>query len=133
MKDMPQPQYALDPADELAEICEKMTRLKARAEELRLGFITCEGLSRVGQRHRVEVMVQKAQIFDAKLLPAEVRNDSRFLRTRITRFIKTLPIEPELWDAQRVDPAGDAIKSALARWEAMEAPHPSMRQDHAVH
>lgn len=132
MKDMTLTQYALDPADELAEICVEMTRLKARAEELRMGFITCAELPRVGQRHRVEVMVQKAQIFDAKLLPAEVRNDQRFVRTRITRFIKTLPIEPELWDAEIADPEGDAIKSALARWEAMETPH-TARHDHPVH
>lgn len=132
MKDMPQAQYALDPADELAEIGAEMARLKARAEELRMGFITCGDMPRVGQRHRVEVMVQKAQIFDAKLLPAQIRNDSRFLRTRIMRIVKTIP----------VDPAGEAIKSALARWEALdtrdavgapEALHDPARRDFALH
>lgn len=119
MKDLPQTQFALDPADELAEIRAEMARLKTRAEELRMGFITRVELPRVGQRHRVEVMVQKAQIFDAKLLPAEIRNDRRFLRTRITRIVNTVPL----------DPAGEAIKSALARWEAMDAPY----RDLALH
>lgn len=108
MTDLTPTRYTiLDPVDELAEIQSQMERLKARAEELRMGFITQAELPRVGQRHRVEVKVQKALIFDAALLPPEIRNDNRFLRTRVTKVVKTAPI----------DTAGDAMRAALERWE----------------
>lgn len=100
----------LDPADELAATLAEIERLKARVEELRLGFITRAELPRVGRNHRVEVVEQKAQVFDATLLPPEVRNDPQFLRTRITRMVRTKPL----------DPVGDAMRAALARWEQAE-------------
>lgn len=77
------------PADELAEIQCQIQRLKAREAQLRSAFLSRPDLPRIGRWHRVELVLQSARVFEPRLLPAEIRNDPRYLRDRVTRILRT--------------------------------------------
>lgn len=86
--------HSKSPADELAAIRAEIHRLKAREAELRAAYLTQPDLPRNGRWHRVELVTQTARVFDARLLPPEVRNDPQFMRERVTRTLRTIPALP---------------------------------------
>jgi hypothetical protein len=81
-------------ADELADIRTEIARLKRREAELRAAYLTQPELPRAGRRNRVELVTQRARIFDPRLLPAELRNDPAFQRDKVTRVLRTVAIAP---------------------------------------
>ena len=93
--------FNLSPADELASIRAELARLKRREAELRAAYLTDTELPKIGRWHRVEVLTQRANIFDPRLLPEEIRNDPAYRRERVTHILRSTrigarPAFPEL-------------------------------------
>lgn len=80
-------------ADELADIRAEIARLKRREAELRAAFLTQPDLPRTGRRNQVDLVVQRTRIFDPRLLPAEIRNNPAYQRDKVTRILRTTPVE----------------------------------------
>lgn len=81
--------HHLNPADELAHIRAEMKRLKSREAELRAAFLTDPEMPRIGRWHKVDLLTERRTVFEPRLLPADIRNDPRFLRDRVTRVLRT--------------------------------------------
>ena len=86
--------YHPSPADELADIRAEITRLRAREAALRQGFLKDPYASTIGRWFRVEVLEHCHQVFDPDLLPAEIRNDRRYMRTKLVQSVRSLPMAP---------------------------------------
>ena len=82
--------YTLSPADELADIRAEIAKLKAREAVLRLAIIAVP--PQPGRWHRVEIKELHARVFDATLLPAQIRNNPAYWRARVTHVVKCLPV-----------------------------------------
>ena len=78
----------ITPADELAHIRAKITRLKRREAALRRMITGTTGTETGGQRHRVEITATPIRRFDATLLPDAIRDDPQFWRDGIIRTIR---------------------------------------------
>jgi len=92
-------------ADELADIRSEIARLKRREAELRAAFLTQPGLPRSGRRNQVELVVQRTRIFDPRLLPAEIRANPAYQRDKVTRTLRTAPVDtPQQAPAFEVSP-----------------------------
>ena len=85
--------HSLSPADELADLRVDIARLKLLEVALRAKILASPDTQAIGRWHRIEVLETKARVFDAKLLPATVRDDPRFYRDRITQIVRCLPVE----------------------------------------
>jgi hypothetical protein len=83
--------HKLSPADELAEIRAEIAKLKAREATLRHLILSQEPAA--GRWHRVEITEHRARVFDARLLPPQIRDNPAYWRERITQVVKCLPIQ----------------------------------------
>ena len=83
----------LSPADELADLRADIARLKLLEAALRARILAAPDTQAVGRWHRIEVLQTKMRVFDAKLLPATVRDDPRFYRDRVTQIVRCMPVE----------------------------------------
>ncbi len=83
--------HKLAPADELADIRAEIARLKLREAALRMAVLT--NPPPPGRWNRIEVVEQKSRVFDAKLLPQQIRDNPTYWRERITQVVKCLPVE----------------------------------------
>ncbi|EEW26545.1 hypothetical protein [Rhodobacter ferrooxidans] len=86
--------HKLSPADELAEIRAEISRLKAREAVLRTIFLNSPDEALIGRWSRIEVGTTRARVFDAKLLPQEIRDDPRYWRERVTQTVFCRPLAP---------------------------------------
>ena len=95
--------HSLSPADELADLRADIARLKLLEAALRAKILASPDTQSVGRWHRIEVSETKARVFDAKLLPAAVRDDPRFYRDRVTQIVPCLPVDAKRpgWPIQR--------------------------------
>lgn len=96
--------YTLSPADELADIRAEIAKLKAREAILRTAIIAMPPPP--GRWHRVEIMEMRARVFDASLLPAQIRDNPAYWRERVSHVVKCLPVVMQLvpragWPIQR--------------------------------
>ena len=78
-----------NPADELAEIRAEIARLKQREAELRMAYFATPDLPKIGRMHKVELVTRRRIVFEARLLPAEIRNDPTYIRERVMRVLRT--------------------------------------------
>ena len=85
--------HSLSPADELANLRADIARLKLLEAALRARILASPDTQAIGRWHRIEVLETKTRVFDAKLLPAAVREDPRFYRDRVTQIVRCLPVE----------------------------------------
>jgi hypothetical protein len=83
--------YKISPADELAELRAEIARLKLKEAALRTAILAAP--PQPGRWHRVEVVEQKSLVFDAKLLPPQIRDNPAYWRERITQVVKCLPVQ----------------------------------------
>lgn len=77
------------PADELVAIRTEIARLRRREAELRAAFLTRPDLPTVGRWHKVEVVTQRSQVFDPRLLPDEIRLDPGYTREKVSRVLRS--------------------------------------------
>lgn len=99
-----------NPADELAEIRAEIARLKRREAELRMAFFTAPDMPKIGRMHKVELVTRRRTVFEARLLPAEIRNDPTYIRERVMRVLRTERIpnaERPPMTATTADPLAD--------------------------
>jgi hypothetical protein len=82
--------YTLSPADELADIRAEIARLKAREAILRATILAAP--PQPGRWHRVEVKEMRARVFDASLLPVQIRENPAYWRERVSQVVKCLPV-----------------------------------------
>jgi hypothetical protein len=82
--------YTLSPADELADIRAEMARLKMREAALRALIIAIP--PQPGRWHRVEVKEMRARVFDASLLPPQIRENPAYWRERVSQVVRCLPV-----------------------------------------
>ncbi len=82
--------YTLSPADELADIRAEIAKLKAREAALRVAIIAMP--PQPGRWHRVEIKELRARVFDASLLPAQIRDNPAYWRERVSHVVKCLPV-----------------------------------------
>ena len=85
--------HSLSPADELANLRADIARLKLLEAALRARILASPDTQAVGRWHRIEVLQTKTRVFDAKLLPATVRDDPRYYRDRVTQIVRCMPVE----------------------------------------
>lgn len=95
--------HSLSPADELADLRADIARLKLLEAALRAKILASPDTQAIGRWHRIEVLETKARVFDAKLLPAAIRDDPRFYRDRVTQTVRCLAVEAKRhgWPIQR--------------------------------
>ncbi len=95
--------HSLSPADELADLRADIARLKLLEAALRAKILASPDTQAIGRWHRIEVIETKARVFDAKLLPATIRDDPQFYRDRVTQILRCLPVEAKRpgWPIQR--------------------------------
>lgn len=83
--------HRLAAADELADIRAEIARLKLREATLRAAILSQP--PETGRWHRVEVTEHTSRVFDAALLPAQIRDNPSYWRERITQVVKCLPVQ----------------------------------------
>ena len=95
--------HSLSPADELADLRADIARLKLLEAALRAKILASPDTQSIGRWHRIEVLVTKARVFDAKLLPAAIRDNPQFHRDRVTQVVRCVPVEAKRpgWPIQR--------------------------------
>lgn len=81
----------LKPADELALIREQLRDLKRRETELVCGIQRGE-LDLVGKTVRAEVKLSQEQVLETAALPASIREDSQYWRTKFTDDVVLHPV-----------------------------------------
>jgi len=94
-------------ADELAMIRARISRLKAREQELREALIAAPEDARQGRWTRAAVIETVLRVFDHRLLPDPIRTDPLFWRDRVMTQVRCLPVEaqpPASWVPPRRDP-----------------------------
>ncbi len=119
MKDLPRAHDALFPAAELAEIRANRADQGSRAKELRPYEIAGVERPCAGQSGHVEVLEQNAHASNDK---TAVVPTAGHLGLRLCPAAQGAPplMSPS---GSGIDPAGDALKSALARWEGRAVSH----------
>jgi hypothetical protein len=85
--------HRLSLADDLAEVRSEIARLKRREAHLRQAILTSPTPIPQGRWTRIEVAQTCVRVLDPALLPLEIRQDSRFLRDRITQMVRCLPVQ----------------------------------------
>lgn len=95
--------HSLCPADELFELRADIARLKLLEAALRAKILAFPDIQAIGRWHRIEVVQTKARVFDAKLLPAAIRDDPRFYHDRVIQVVRCVAIEAKRpgWPIQR--------------------------------
>jgi hypothetical protein len=83
--------YKPNLADELADIRAEIARLKLKEAALRTAILAAP--PQAGRWHRIEVVEQKSRVFDARLLPPQIRDNPAYWRDRITQVVKCLPVQ----------------------------------------
>ncbi len=119
MKDLPRAHDALFPAAELAEIRANRADQGSRAKELRPYEIAGVERPCAGQSGHVEVLEQNAH----------ASNDKNVVVPTAGRL--SVPLCPAAQGApplmspsgSGIDPAGDALQAAIARWEGRAVSH----------
>jgi len=101
------------PADELAEIRAEIWRLKRREAELRAAYLTRTDMPKVGRWFKVELITQRARVFDPRLLPETIRNDPAYCRDRVTRVLKSSRAGPRAVLPELAEP--DAVVTAMRK------------------
>ncbi|SEQ15067.1 hypothetical protein SAMN04488092_104225 [Thalassovita taeanensis] len=100
-------------ADELAETRAGIARLKEREAALRAAILAQRHDVPDGRWSRVEVVERRARVFDKALLPTEIREDPRYWREKLTRYVQCLPVQVQRarpgWPIRRVDGGGAAM------------------------
>lgn len=79
-------------ADQLAQIRIEIARLRRREAALRRAILDAPAEALLGRWSRVEVEHVTLRVFDAALLPVEVRNDPRYWVERHRMAVKTAPL-----------------------------------------
>jgi hypothetical protein len=82
--------YTLSPADELADLRAEIAKLKAREAALRTLIIAMP--PQPGRWHRIEIKEMRARVFDATLLPPQIRENPAYWRERVSQVVKCLPV-----------------------------------------
>ena len=85
--------HELSLADALSEVREEIGRLKQREAALRAAILAKRGQVPPGRWNRVEIVEQRARIFDRALLPRAIASDPAYFRDRVTTYVKCLPIQ----------------------------------------
>ena len=95
--------HSLSPADELADLRADIARLKLLEAALRAKILASPDTQSIGRWHRIEVIETKARVFDAKLLPAAIRDNPQFYRNRVSQVVRCVPVEAKRpgWPIQR--------------------------------
>ncbi len=88
--------HRLSPADELAEVRAEIARLKLREAQLRDRLMKSPFATLIGRFHRVEITHGHNSVFDAALLPENIRNDPAYWRSRPQTIVRTMPLAPKL-------------------------------------
>lgn len=78
--------------DELADVRADIARLRLRERQLRAALLHATEANLQGRWHRAEVTRECRLILDPALLPAEVRNDPRYLRLATTEAVHCMPL-----------------------------------------
>lgn len=86
------------PADELADVQDKIRALRAREVALRRCFTEdCDSGLYEGYEFDVEVRLQKRCVLNQNLLPAEILNDPKYFDIRYAPTVRVRPrAEPRL-------------------------------------
>lgn len=86
------------PADELAQVREKIHALRMREIKLRKCFTdACEDGFYEGNNFDVVVQLQKRCVLNQNRLPAEIRNDPQYFDVRYAPVVRLVPrAEPRL-------------------------------------
>ena len=102
--------HTLSPADELADLRADIARLKLLEAALRARILAAPESQAIGRWHRIEVVETRSRVFDAKLLPATIRDDPRFYKDRVTQVVRCMPVEAKRpgWPIQRDSRIGQA-------------------------
>lgn len=85
--------HEINLADELADVRAQIASLKDREAALRAAILQRRGQVPDGRWSRVEVVERTAQIFDKALLPPDILRDPRYWRTRVSRYVKCVPVQ----------------------------------------
>lgn len=80
-------------ADELADVRAQIASLKDREAALRAAILERRGQVPDGRWSRVEVVERRAQVFDKSLLPPDILRDPRYWRTRVSNYVKCVPVQ----------------------------------------
>lgn len=88
------------PADELAAIRARISRLKSREQNLRQQLLDAPDDARQGAQARVEVVTRTVRLFDHRLLPEAIRDEPLYWREREVTDLRCVPIDgraPSRW------------------------------------
>lgn len=88
--------HRLAPADELAEIRAEIARLKLREAQLRDRLVKSPLATLIGRTNRVEITRSVTRVFDASLLPDDIRQNPAYWRDRHQTVVQTLPLAPKV-------------------------------------
>lgn len=113
--------FVTSPADELSDIRAEIQRLKRREAELRAAYLTRPDMPKVGRWFKVELVTQRARIFDPRLLPDAIRHDPAYNRERVTRTLRASRVGPRAVLPEL------GVSSADTLAAAMRAPVPRTR------
>lgn len=96
-------------ADELAETRAEIRRLRRREATLRQALIAATAAQRLGRWHEAEISLSRRLVFNPWLLPAELRQDSRYWEDRASHLVTLRPVQPHPkprpgWPIRRTTP-----------------------------
>ena len=104
-------------ADELADVRSELARLRLREAELRAALVAAPADQRLGRWSEAEVTLRRKMVFNAYLLPAEIRQDPRYWEDRAFHVVACRPVQQQLkprpgWPIRRS--AGVPVAAAQA-------------------
>lgn len=88
--------HPMTAADELAMIRSRISRLKAREQELREVLIAAPDEARQGRWVRADLVETVIRVFDHRLLPDALRDDPRYWRDRVLTQVTFHPVEGQV-------------------------------------
>lgn len=117
--------HLTSPADELADIRAEIQRLKRREAELRAAYLTRTDMPKVGRWFKVELITQRARVFDPRLLPDAIRHNPAYSRDKVTRVLKSSrlmarPVLPDLVAPEEADRLAAALRKPAPRSRFLE-------------
>lgn len=83
---------SVSPVDELAEIRAEIARLQLREAALLDLILRHKGEAMAGRWFRAQVTETRQVVFDARLLPPQIRDDPQFRRERVTQALRCVPL-----------------------------------------
>ncbi|MEL7092970.1 MAG: hypothetical protein AAFN94_14655 [Pseudomonadota bacterium] len=89
----PDQMHAHSLADALSDVRAEIGRLRQREAALRAAILAKRGQVPPGRWNRVEIVEQRARIFDRTLLPREIASNPAYFRDRVTTYVKCLPVQ----------------------------------------